>query len=99
MQLLEMYWELDKDTTEALLTRLERSGLLEKRVCKSKMFYIMQYICYNDIKLPPGSNMVNLHRRLLQNYRYVSLHAFHHCICTLRSEHIRKQLSHACTRN
>uniref|UniRef100_A0A182UM53 APAF-1 helical domain-containing protein n=1 Tax=Anopheles merus TaxID=30066 RepID=A0A182UM53_ANOME len=68
LRLLQMYWELDKDTTEALLTRLERSGLLEKRVCKSKMFYIMQYICYNDIKLPPGSNMVNLHRRLLQNY-------------------------------
>uniref|UniRef100_A0A182K738 APAF-1 helical domain-containing protein n=1 Tax=Anopheles christyi TaxID=43041 RepID=A0A182K738_9DIPT len=68
LRLLEMYWEMDKETTEGFLTKLERSGLLEKRVCKSKMFYIMQYICYNDIKLPPGSDMINLHRRLLQNY-------------------------------
>uniref|UniRef100_A0A182Y6T6 APAF-1 helical domain-containing protein n=1 Tax=Anopheles stephensi TaxID=30069 RepID=A0A182Y6T6_ANOST len=67
-RVLEMYWGKDKETTECFLSKLERRGLLEKRVCKNKMFYMMQYICYNDIMHPPGSDMTKLHRRLLKNY-------------------------------
>ncbi|XP_053669399.1 uncharacterized protein LOC128719787 [Anopheles marshallii] len=65
---LEMYWGKDNKSTECFLSKLERRGLLEKRVCKNKMFYTMQYICYNDIMHPPGSDMIKLHRRLLKNY-------------------------------
>ncbi|XP_053676854.1 uncharacterized protein LOC128727020 [Anopheles nili] len=67
-RVLEMYWEKDRQTTECILSKLERRGLLEKRACKNKMFYMMQYICYNEIKHPPGTDMKNLHRRLLNRY-------------------------------
>uniref|UniRef100_A0A182NDA7 APAF-1 helical domain-containing protein n=1 Tax=Anopheles dirus TaxID=7168 RepID=A0A182NDA7_9DIPT len=68
LQMLEKYWEKEKETTECFLAKLERRGLLEKRICKNKMFYMMQYICYNDIKHPTRSDMTKLHRRLLKSY-------------------------------
>ncbi|XP_035787306.1 uncharacterized protein LOC118464233 [Anopheles albimanus] len=65
---LEMYWQLDRETTESFLSKLERRGLLEKRVCKNKLFYMMQYICYNEIKQPANADISALHRRLLERY-------------------------------
>ncbi|KFB47294.1 hypothetical protein ZHAS_00015324 [Anopheles sinensis] len=67
-RVLEMYWNQSKETTGCFLAKLERRGLLEKRQCKNKQFYMMQYICYNEIKHPPGADMVKLHRRLLNSY-------------------------------
>ncbi|XP_052872463.1 uncharacterized protein LOC128277900 [Anopheles cruzii] len=68
LRVLEMYWQKDKETTESIVSKLERRGLLEKRVCKNKLFYMMQYICYNEIKHPPNAGILNLHRRLLESY-------------------------------
>uniref|UniRef100_A0A182ILT6 APAF-1 helical domain-containing protein n=1 Tax=Anopheles atroparvus TaxID=41427 RepID=A0A182ILT6_ANOAO len=67
-RVLEMYWEKNKETTECFLSKLERRGLLEKRLRKNKLYYMLQYICYNEIKRPSGADIVNLHRRLLKNY-------------------------------
>ncbi|XP_055532053.1 uncharacterized protein LOC129722552 isoform X2 [Wyeomyia smithii] len=68
---LQRYWKLTAEKTEALTTKLINKGLLDKRYWKDQQIvYVLHYVCYNFLlKENSGEKHANLHRRLVESYR------------------------------
>ncbi|XP_055624969.1 uncharacterized protein LOC129767795 isoform X2 [Toxorhynchites rutilus septentrionalis] len=68
---LQRYWALSVEQTEAVAAKLINKGLLDKRYCKDQqVFYVLHYVCYSFLlKENPVENYANLHQRLVESYR------------------------------